>query len=250
MAPSSSPNPVFRSCLLVSSPEDRTLHFVRALHGAGFAVLDRFAGPASIELAISGHFDVVAWVAAPERFHDSASLSAISRADVRLVSLLHEATPHAVSECLQAGADAVLALDADARVVVAQIHAVLRRRAAYADAELGILRVGDIAVDTDRCEVTCGGRYVGLTASEYRIVEYMARHSGRVLRPHEVLNAVSDDYRYEAREAQEVFKVYARRIRRKIEPCEDLPRYLVTVRGLGYRLDGGHEVRLATAVTA
>ncbi|MBK6319547.1 MAG: winged helix-turn-helix domain-containing protein [Dehalococcoidia bacterium] len=83
------------------------------------------------------------------------------------------------------------------------------------------------------------GTFVALTASEFRIVEYMARHSGRVLKSHEVLNAVSSDYEYLPREAQDVFKVYVRRIRRKLEPNESEPRYLVTVRGFGYRLEGG-----------
>ncbi|MEJ5220508.1 MAG: winged helix-turn-helix domain-containing protein, partial [Tepidiforma sp.] len=98
-----------------------------------------------------------------------------------------------------------------------------------------------LVVDVDRCEVQRGGMVVPLTAAEFRIVEYMARNSGRVLKPHEILNAVSDDYRYLPREAQDVFKVYVRRIRRKLEPNEEAPQYLVTVRGFGYRLEGGRE---------
>lgn len=67
----------------------------------------------------------------------------------------------------------------------------------------------------------------------------MARNAGCVLRPDEILNAVSEECEYRLREAQDVFKVYARRIRRKLEPRKRSPRYLVTVRGLGYRLEGG-----------
>lgn len=233
----------------MSAPEDKTLHFVRAMHDAGFAVLDRIVGPSSTELALSGNFDLVAWVTSVERAFDTSSLAAVAHSDVRVLALVHNLTPAAVAGCLQAGADAVLALDADSRVVVAQVHAVLRRRAEFAHADLGILQVGDLRVDTDRCEVTRDGRYVNLTASEFRILEHMARHPGRVLRPQEVLNAVTDGYRYDPREAQEVFKVYVRRIRRKLEPCEDEPRYLVTVRGMGYRLDGGGD-RSAIVQTA
>ena len=80
----------------------------------------------------------------------------------------------------------------------------------------------------------------------------MARNSGRVLKPHEILNAVSSDYEYLPREAQDVFKVYVRRIRRKLEPNETEPSYLVTVRGFGYRLEGGSRAPAAgsTANTA
>ncbi len=67
----------------------------------------------------------------------------------------------------------------------------------------------------------------------------MARNARRVLRPHEILNAVSSDYEYLPREAQDVFKVYVRRIRRKLEISELEPAYLITVRGFGYRLEGG-----------
>lgn len=106
-------------------------------------------------------------------------------------------------------------------------------------ADVGVLQVGDLVVDVDRCEVERGGAFVPLTASEFRILEYMARNAGRVLRPQEILNAVSGDYEYLPREAQDVFKVYVRRIRRKLEVSEDNPQYLVNVRGFGYRLEGG-----------
>ena len=113
-------------------------------------------------------------------------------------------------------------------------------------ADLGVLQVGDLVVDVDRCEVERGGVFVPLTASEFRILEYMARNAGRVLRPHEILNAVSEDYEYLPREAQEVFKVHVRRIRRKLEVSEDNPQYLVNVRGFGYRLEGGSGVATRT----
>jgi DNA-binding response OmpR family regulator len=116
----------------------------------------------------------------------------------------------------------------------------------------GLLQVGDLTVDMDRCEVQRAGAFVALTASEFRIVEYMARNCRRVLRPHEILNAVSSDYEYLPREAQDVFKVYVRRIRRKLELNESEPAYLVTVRGFGYRLEGGSSApaERGTAITA
>ena len=218
-----------------------TLHLVRALHGAGFAVLERETSAGVVEMAMRGDFDLVAWVARPEVQFDASVLSRISQAGAATVALLGDASPLGVSTCLVAGADAVLQLDADERVIVAQAHAVLRRREGSRNTapDLGLLQVGDLAVDTDRCEVARAGQYVPLTASEFRIVEHMARSAGKVLKPHEILNAVSDGYIYAPREAQDVFKVYVRRIRRKLEPCEDEPRYLVTVRGFGYRLEGG-----------
>jgi DNA-binding response OmpR family regulator len=234
------PSRAFQSCLLVTSPGASTLPVVRALHSAGIAVLERLSDSATVSLATSGEFDLVAWVCDEADSH--LALARVSHANIPAIALLSEATPARAAACLGAGADACLQLDADALLVVAQARAVLRRRGVYdgQPAEIsGLLMVGDLTVDVDRCEVQRAGRFVALTASEFRIVEFMARNSGRVLRPHEILNAVSDDYEYLPREAQDVFKVYVRRIRRKLEPSEAEPRYLITVRGFGYRLEGG-----------
>jgi DNA-binding response OmpR family regulator len=217
-----------------------TLPVVRALHAAGIAVLERQRDAAALSLAISGEFDLVAWVCDDADSH--LSLARVSQASIPAIALLSEATPARAAACLGAGADACLQLDAESKLVVAHAPAVLRRHGAYAGQPpeiSGVLQVGDLTVDIDRCEVQRAGRFVALTASEFRIVEFMARNSGRVLRPHEILNAVSDDYEYLPREAQDVFKVYVRRIRRKLEPGEAEPRYLITVRGFGYRLEGG-----------
>jgi DNA-binding response OmpR family regulator len=192
-----------------------------------------------LEIAKSGDFDLVLWVVSRHRPESVLHLAEIHASRVPLIALLEDGSPASVSSCLHAGADACLALDADERVVSAQILAVLRRHHTdpYTREDLGLIQLGDLAVDVDRCEVVRCGRYVPFTASEFRIMAYMARHAGRVLRPQEILNAVSDDYHYEPREAQEVFKVYVRRIRQKLEPSQAEPRYLVTVRGLGYRLE-------------
>ncbi len=229
-----------------------TLSLVRALHSAGFAVLERLPDSRALALATSREFDLVGWHASGEP-SDVDTVRHIAQHDVPLIAFLSDASPRAVAACLDAGADACLQLDADTVVVVAQAHAVLRRRGTTSTAAMdacGLLQVGDLTVDVDRCEVERDGVFIALTASEFRIVEFMARNAGRVLRPHEILNAVSDTYEYLPREAQEVFKVYARRIRRKLEPSEEDPRYLVTVRGFGYRLEGGAPARTRRAPAA
>ena len=234
----------FRSCLLVPAGSGQTFPFVRALHGAGFAVLEREHGPAALQLALSSEFDLVAWCCDRLDLLDEKVVGAAGRAGIALVALFDEATPARIAWALERGADACLQLDADERVIVAQAMSVLRRHGGDGGGiESGLLQVGDLTVDVIRCEVERAGRYVPLTASEFRIVEYMARHAGRVLKPHEILNAVSDEFEYRPREAQEVFKVYVRRIRRKLEPSADESRYLVTVRGFGYRLEGGAPAR-------
>ncbi len=242
---SNSSSKPFLSCLLVAPSHVETLGFVRALHSGGVAVLEREPRKSTMDLALSGEFDLVAWFVDPRMASGILAIDTLARNQIALVAVLHEPDPGLVAETLAAGADACLNLDTDARVVAAQVRAVLRRAGAYdsdAGEVTGLLQVGDLTVDVDRCEVQRAGAFVALTASEYRIIEYMARKSGRVLKPHEILNAVTDDYEYLPREAQDVFKVYVRRIRRKLEPDESEPRYLVTARGFGYRLEGGNDV--------
>ena len=232
----------FKSCLLVAESGADTLAVIRALHSAGIAVLERAPSDSSVSLALTGEFDVVAWHFDDDDARLRPVLAMLASQSVPCVTLLTHATPGLTSVCLDAGADACLQLDADAMLIVAQVHAVLRRYSRGGEsvlADFGVLQVGDLVVDVDRCEVERGGVFVPLTASEFRILEYMARNAGRVLRPHEILNAVSEEYEYRPREAQEVFKVYVRRIRRKLEVSEDDPRYLVNVRGFGYRLEDG-----------
>jgi len=247
--------PSFASCLLVAPPDVETLGFVRALHTGGFAVLERDPEHGALQLASSREFNIVAWYVDSRSTSQLVTIAHLSAVGVNVIAVFDAAEPELVADAFGAGAHACLDVRADSRVVAAQVRAVLRRTGAYdlAAAEVsGLLQIGDLTVDMDRCEVQRAGAYVALTASEFRIVEYMARNSGRVLKPHEILNAVSSDYEYLPREAQDVFKVYVRRIRRKLEPMEAEPRYLVTVRGFGYRLEGGSiaPAERGTAITA
>jgi DNA-binding response OmpR family regulator len=241
-----SPGRVFRSALVAAAREADTLPLVRALHSDGFAVLERPAFDATFQLARSREFDIVFWQIHTPSPAEVEFLNRLQRARVPVIALVADGDSRLMGVCLESGADACLQLAADAAVVVAQVHAVLRRWSPEESPDIpvnGTLQVGDIRVDTDRCEVDRAGCFIPLTATEFRIIEFMARNAGRVLRPHEILNAVSEDYQYHAREAQEVFKVYVRRIRRKLEPSADESRYLVNVRGFGYRLDGGRPQR-------
>lgn len=238
----------FSSCAVIAPREAETRNVVRALHEAGFAVLQREADASVVRLVATGEIDlVVCWCPG-----DAQALRPFVPLGRPLIAVLVEAAPAVVASCLEAGADACIDAEAPAEVIAAQARAIMRRSGAssapLADA-LGILQIGDLTVDSNRCEVERDGVYVPLTASEFRIVEHMARYAGRVLAPHEILNAVTADYEYLPREALDVFKVYVRRIRRKLEPMEDEPRYLVTVRGLGYRLEGGAITRQRPAHT-
>lgn len=218
---------------------------MQALHQAGIAVLQRDAGTMA-ELGGAAQFDLIAWVAGRCELADARAIRSLAGHGRPLIVLFDDADPECLARAFEAGADACLRLDADERVAVGQVEALLRLSAGQElPAEEPLLQIGDLSVDRYRCEVWRRGERVPLSPTEFRAIEFMARCPGRVLQAHEILNAITDGYRYQPAEANDVFKVYARRIRKKLEPDISAPRYLVNVRGFGYRLEGGAVAEVA-----
>ncbi len=79
-----------------------------------------------------------------------------------------------------------------------------------------------------------GGELAATTATEFRLLEYLARHPGRVFSRDHLLDAVWGDARFVTPRSVDV---YVRRIREKIESDPENPQYLKTVRGAGYRFE-------------
>src|SRR6202023_1408207 len=118
------------------------------------------------------------------------------------------------------------------RELVARVKAVMRRFERPL-AQTG-LQVGDIAIDRSAMTVAVAGNTITTTATEFRLLEYFARHVGRVFSRDQLLDSVWRDTAYVTPRSVDV---YVRRIREKIEPDPENPRYLKTVRGAGYRFE-------------
>ena len=82
--------------------------------------------------------------------------------------------------------------------------------------------------------LTVGGQPVATTATEFRLLDHFAHHMGRVFTRDQLLDSVWRDTAYVTPRSVDV---YVRRIREKIEPDPENPRYLRTVRGAGYRFE-------------
>jgi DNA-binding response OmpR family regulator len=95
------------------------------------------------------------------------------------------------------------------------------------------LRHGDLVLDPDRHEVTLGGRSVALTAVEFRLLAAVLGAGGRVLSRDQLLDAVYG--RGEVGVLDRTIDVHVRRLREKLGDDPDHPRYVATVRGVGYR---------------
>jgi DNA-binding response OmpR family regulator len=95
------------------------------------------------------------------------------------------------------------------------------------------LRRGDLVLDLERHETTIGGRQVPLTAAEFRLLTALIRADGRVLSRDQLLDAVYGQD--EADVLDRTIDVHIGRLRDKLGDDADRPRYIATVRGIGYR---------------
>jgi two-component system response regulator RegX3 len=137
---------------------------------------------------------------------------------------------------LELGADDYVTKPYSARELVARIRAVLRRRgdAAEAPSPDGVLEAGPVRMDVERHVVAVDGEQVPLPLKEFDLLEYLLRNAGRVLTRGQLIDRVwGSDYVGDTK----TLDVHVKRLRAKLEPDPANPKYLLTVRGLGYKLE-------------
>lgn len=136
---------------------------------------------------------------------------------------------------LEMGADDYVAKPFSPRELTARVRAVLRRAAGRVGPPAGgeLLRAGDIEMDMAIHEARRAGRPVELTAKEFDLLAHLMRHPRRAFRREELLD---DVWGFEYGDTSTV-TVHVSRLREKIEPDPASPRYVCTVRGVGYRFE-------------
>lgn len=133
---------------------------------------------------------------------------------------------------LEVGADDYITKPFGTRELVARVKAVLRRF--ERPTSPSILKFENVEIDGGAMQLRVNGELVTTTATEFRLLDYLARHPGRVFSRDHLLDAVWGDARFVTPRSVDV---YVRRIREKIEVDAETPRYLKTMRGAGYRFE-------------
>ena len=135
---------------------------------------------------------------------------------------------------LELGADDYVTKPFSSRELVARIRAVLRRRGEPEELLSATLEAGPVRMDVDRHVVTVDGTAVQLPLKEFELLELLLRNAGRVLTRIQLIDRVwGSDYVGDTK----TLDVHIKRLRAKIEPDPSTPRYIVTVRGLGYKFE-------------
>jgi two-component system response regulator RegX3 len=136
---------------------------------------------------------------------------------------------------LEIGADDYVTKPYSPRELVARVRAVLRRNASEpAEAMVPTLAAGPVRMDVERHVVTVSGASVALPLKEFELLELLLRNAGRVLTRGQLIDRVwGADYVGDTK----TLDVHVKRLRSKIEPEPSTPRYIVTVRGLGYKFE-------------
>jgi len=228
-----------RSVLVVEDQRDIAELIAMHVRDLGHRVECVHDGEAGLASARSGRFDMVILdVMLPGRDGlDIVRTLRMDRVDVPVLMLTARSTEIDRVLGLELGADDYLTKPFSIPELQARVKAILRRiemvaRAAEAPARTGRIRVGSLAIDPDSREVSLDGQPVALTAKEFDLLLHFARNPGRAFTRMQLLDAVWSTT-FEGYEHN--VNTHINRLRGKIEADPANPRYVLTVRGVGYR---------------
>ena len=239
------------------------------LTGSGYEVVSAPDGVRALELVRERHIDVALVDIMMPRMNGYDFIKALrAQSDIPVIIVSARAMAADRIVGLDAGADGYITKPFDPLEVTAYIRAVLRRHtaggvapgegvsgAAAADghaasagtggadgaadaprsSRVAVLTCGDLAFDAERLVLTKRGEPVALTAAELKIMAAFMAAPGRVFSKDQLYACVNGE---PAAGGGSSVMVHISNIRAKLEDDPLWPRYIVTVRGLGYRLDG------------
>lgn len=207
-----------------------------ALGAEGFAVEAAVTGPAGWEAAQTGTADLVILdVMLPDLsgLEICRRLRAIS--DVPIIMLTVRDSELDTVMGLELGADDYVTKPFSIVEVLSRVRALLRRRELDRKQGDGLRRdLGSLAIDFQRHEVQVDGRAIKLTPSEFRILALLSETPGRVYSRDQIMDSLWD-VPFEG--SQRACDVHVFHLRRKVESDPSNPKRIVTVRGVGYRLE-------------
>lgn len=139
-------------------------------------------------------------------------------------------------EALDAGADDYITKPFQVNELLARVRAALRRASVPLEPESAMIEVGDFRIDIPGRKVEVGKREVHLTPKEFELLVYLAKRPGKVVTHHAVLAAI---WGPNSVQQPEYLRVFVGHLRKKLEPDDSGPHYIVTEPWVGYRFEPG-----------
>jgi two-component system KDP operon response regulator KdpE len=139
-------------------------------------------------------------------------------------------------QALDAGADDYVTKPFGIEELLARVRATLRRAPVAENGQNSLIETGDFRIDLAAHKVTVRRRDVHLTPKEFDLLVYLARHAGKVVTHRALLGAI---WGGQSTEQVEYLRVFVGQLRKKLEPENSSPRYLVTEPWVGYRFEPG-----------
>jgi two-component system, OmpR family, response regulator RegX3 len=140
---------------------------------------------------------------------------------------------------LELGADDYVAKPFSAAELVARIRAVLRRTASPAPTGQSAIEIGDIRIDLDTREASKGSEELQLTLKEFELLRMLMEEAGKVVRRSDLMDEIWDPNWYGS---MKTLDVHVSSLRKKIADDPADPRYIKTVRGVGFRFASPEEL--------
>ena len=220
--------------LVVEDDPNIALSLEEDLRLEGYDVEVVADGETAGKRALEGRFDLVLLDVMLPHKDGFEVCRGIRRAKLRTPIILLTAKAEEAQKVLglELGADDYVTKPFSPRELRARIKAILRR-AAYESPET--FRFGEVEVDFGRRELRLSGKPVELTLQEFKLLAAFIHHRGHVLTRDQLLDEAWGSETYVT---DRVVDNHITNLRKKIEPNPAEPRYLISVRGVGYRFDG------------
>jgi DNA-binding response OmpR family regulator len=226
--------------LVVEDDPDVREVVMMTLQAAGYRTIGAVDGAEGVERALRDEPDLVVLdVMMPKKTGLEALAEIRATSPVPAILLTSLGDERSKVKGLELGADDYVVKPFSPAELLARIGALLRRSTMAPAASAPTIVHDDLCIDTGARVVLVAGARVDTTAKEFDLLAFLASSPGRVFTRHQLLRAVwrsSSEWQQEATVTEHV-----RRLRLKIEANPDQPRWLETVRGVGYRFAGARD---------
>ena len=220
--------------LLIIEDEESILELVRYnLQREGYSIKTAVTGEDGLRLANEMHPDLVLLDLMLPGIGGLSVCSTLKQSqktcDIPIVMMSAKGEESDIVRGLELGADDYVTKPFSPKVLIARVNAVLRRTAKKPLNEQDVVEVHDVRIDPTRFQVSAGDNRIDLTATEFKLLHFLARHPGWVFTRYQIVDAVKgEDYAVTERAVD----VQVVGLRRKLGEYD---RLIETVRGVGYR---------------